>query len=387
VLGVPFIIYCLKMENDMKIAIFQLDVFPQSTFSKNLYRFVNEGVRRGWEIDVLLIDKSEWRKPDGVRLFEMSKPSKKKIVPPHYRSILKLSEYLKLHRPSAIIAKGPTLGIATALAIALSRTSVKLYISLHSPISINKRFSVYRSGPVIPHLLRLLSKYVEQFVCVSQSVRDDFISETGISPKKFSVINHAILDVDENVAPGGTLRWRPRQDGLQVAGALQLLFVGRLAPEKGVHILIDAVNLLKFDIAVKCRIVGDGPIRAQLEDRVSRLGLNDEVLFVGRLAQVDEMYDWADVVVLPSFFEGLPSVIIEAFGRGCPVVAADGIGGVNELLEGGRLGTLVPVGDPEQLAEGIRTELQRRRDPATLIDRARHFSSRSTLNRWADLFE
>jgi hypothetical protein len=104
-----------------------------------------------------------------------------------------------------------------------------------------------------------------------------------------------------------------------------------------------------------CTIVGDGPLRAELEDyAVSRTALDGHVTFAGALpvGEVIERYRTADVVVLASFSEGVPMVLIEALALGRPVVAT-AVGGVPELVRDHETGLVVPPGNAAALADAV----------------------------------
>jgi glycogen synthase len=129
----------------------------------------------------------------------------------------------------------------------------------------------------------------------------------------------------------------------------RVLFVGRLAAQKGVSTLLEAVPLLRARAAVV--LVGDGPRRPALERQAGRLG-PDRVRFQGFVphAEVPAWLAAADVLVLPSIYEELGSVLLEAMAAGLPVVAS-AVGGIPDAL--GAAGRLVPPRDPAALAAAV----------------------------------
>lgn len=134
-----------------------------------------------------------------------------------------------------------------------------------------------------------------------------------------------------------------------------LLFVGRLAAAKGVPVLIEAMpRILAAHPDAHLTLIGDGPDRAGLEDRVRRLGLSDAVRFTGYQSQdeVAAALARSAVFVLPSFAEGVPVVLMEAMAARRPVVATR-IAGIPELVEDGVSGRVVPPGDSATLATAI----------------------------------
>ena len=130
--------------------------------------------------------------------------------------------------------------------------------------------------------------------------------------------------------------------------------VAQLEPRKGQETLLEALAQLRHEGKdIELTIVGDGPARGDVERRAAELGLTDVVTFVGALGQdeVGSFYRSADVFCLPSFSEGVPTVLMEAMASGLPVVAT-AIMGVPELVQDG-CGLLVPAGRPDSLAEAL----------------------------------
>ncbi len=135
----------------------------------------------------------------------------------------------------------------------------------------------------------------------------------------------------------------------------RLVCVARLSVEKGHLILLDSLKEIREQgVPFQCTLVGGGPMREELETRVRALGLQDVVTFTGPLAppQVAEEFKKADSVVLASFGEGIPVVLMEAFSHGRPVIATY-VGGIPELVQNGKNGYLVPPGSAPELTGAI----------------------------------
>jgi glycosyltransferase involved in cell wall biosynthesis len=131
--------------------------------------------------------------------------------------------------------------------------------------------------------------------------------------------------------------------------------VGRLSPEKAHAGLFEAMALLSSDEPqLKLRLVGDGPYRSLLEKRARELGIADRVEFLGARAEASTLSEIADadLLVLPSFLEGLPVVLMEAMSLGVPVIAPR-IAGIPELVEHGKSGLLFTASDWSELAQRI----------------------------------
>jgi glycosyltransferase involved in cell wall biosynthesis len=136
-------------------------------------------------------------------------------------------------------------------------------------------------------------------------------------------------------------------------GRRVLLWVGRLAPEKGLDVLIDACARLPRSLDFSLYLVGDGPLRGELVDRARRAGLAQRIMFAGTVPH-GALPDWfraADLTVLPSRSEGVPNVLLESIACGTPFVASD-VGGVAEIADP-RFDRLTPAGDADALAAAI----------------------------------
>jgi len=172
----------------------------------------------------------------------------------------------------------------------------------------------------------------------------------GIQADKIHIL-HPWVDIAQ-FTPNAT---RPVHDRLHI------LSVGRLVEKKGHKDLIEAIHyLVEKKVDVECRIVGDGPLHAQLIERINKHGLQNHVQLLGGLPQenvVDLLKNWADVFVLPCVIakngdrDGIPVSIAEAMAMELPVISTD-IVGINELIQPGS-GFLVPPHAPAVLGEAL----------------------------------
>lgn len=166
-----------------------------------------------------------------------------------------------------------------------------------------------------------------------------------------------------------------------------IVAVGRLHPQKDFLTLIRAFHLLQQQLQCKLVILGEGEQRRSLEAEVARLGLTESVALPGHVGAPGSYLAHADLFALSSQYEGFPTVLIEALACGCPVVSTDCPTGPHEILEGGRFGPLVAVGDPAALAEAMRATLQAPLAAATLMERGRTFSIEAATDRLLGVIE
>jgi len=144
---------------------------------------------------------------------------------------------------------------------------------------------------------------------------------------------------------------RRQQEGIAEEEVL-IVNVGRLVPVKDQATLLHALALLPEAASWRCWIIGDGPDRSVLETLSAQLGIEDRVRFLGHREDVPDLLPLADIFALSSVNEGFGRVLLEAFAAGLAVIATR-VGGVPNVLEGGRAGKLVPPKDPEALAAGL----------------------------------
>lgn len=196
---------------------------------------------------------------------------------------------------------------------------------------------------------RWLTPNVDKIVCVSQAVADFCQHSCRLPVEKLVVIPNGVdLARFENVQPADLT-----QLGLP-AGRRAILYVGRLDRQKGLDWLLEEVmprvcnELPEHDLL----LVGDGPQRQELQALTAKLGLHDRVQFALWRADVPRILAASDLLVLPSRWEGMPNVVLEAMAAGKPVVAAQ-VEGVAELLGDGAAPQSCPSGDANGYAERI----------------------------------
>lgn len=137
--------------------------------------------------------------------------------------------------------------------------------------------------------------------------------------------------------------------------APSILFIGRLVPEKGQIVLLEATALLaERGHSVEVIIAGDGPARGDIEREAERLGVSSNARFPGAVGQdeIRDLYASASIFCLPSFAEGVPGVLMEAMAMQLPVVSTT-ITGIAELVDDGESGLLVSPGRPDELADAL----------------------------------
>ena len=176
------------------------------------------------------------------------------------------------------------------------------------------------------------------------------------------------------------------------ADAPLVLFAGRLAEQKRVDDLLKALDVLQqVQGDVRTLIAGDGPLRSRLEELAYLYHLGDRVRFLGHREDVPRLLAAADLVVLPSAYEGLPNLVLEAMLFRKPIVAT-AAPGTTEVVLDGQTGVLVPIGNPPLLARAIRDvvrdgALAQRLGQAGREHVVAHFANQTMIDRFAALYE
>jgi glycosyltransferase involved in cell wall biosynthesis len=239
--------------------------------------------------------------------------------------------------------------------------AVMLGATLKKPVVVSARgtdINLFPRFKSIRPLVQQVLKRADAVIAVSQPLKDIMI-DLGCPPEKITVIRNGVDPVKFRKQPQATAR---QKLGLPADRPI-VLSVGRLNENKGFHILIQAVSLLKrLRPDLMLVIVGEGTYRTCLEVQVRRLGLQDRVALVGSHAS-EELATWysaADLFCLASEREGCPNVLLEAIVCGCPVIATRA-GGTSEIVESPSLGTLVER-SPEAFGSAIDQALQQPRN-------------------------
>ncbi len=195
-------------------------------------------------------------------------------------------------------------------------------------------------------------RFVDHVVAVSQG-QGARVRNAGVPSTRMSIIRNAARS-SAFAVPDPEFREKlrgfcPADNPLSPV----VLAAGRLSPEKGFDVLLEAApSILRRHPNARFVLFGEGAERAKLEARAAELGLAGRFAMPGFTAELDRFLPWADVVVLPSYTEGLPNVALEASAAGVPIVAT-AVGGTPEVVKDGVTGLLVPSGRPSAMAEAL----------------------------------
>ena len=261
------------------------------------------------------------------------------------------SFWMGLERVDTVWIFGPhPFGLMFALMAGLRRKEIVLGVRQDTMAYFRSRLPSRRWAPLLlgAHVLdasyRLLSRRVKTIVTGPAIAR-----RYGSSRPQVFVMWESVVR-SEDVAPG------PRDQPWE--GPIELVTVGRLDPENNPLLLVEAVAVLNGEDGGRYSLtwVGGGPMEQAIRERAEQLGVADRIDLVGFVPfgpELLDLYRRAHAFVHVSMTEGVPKVLVEALGCATPIVATD-VGGVSDLLDGGRAGLLVPPADLDALVAAIR---------------------------------
>ena len=197
---------------------------------------------------------------------------------------------------------------------------------------------------------RLLDFFTDHYVAVSRNMMDVGIQGSITVPEKVSVIYHGI-ETDKYDTSGNQNNLRIELgigENIAVVGN-----IGRFEPQKAVDDFLKAARIVKDNVPnVRFLVVGDGPLRNDMERLSMQLGIKDVVLFTGWQKNLKEYIGIMDIICIPSLWEALPFQLLEAMAMEKPIVATS-VGGIPEVVDDGKTGILVPPSKPEIMAHAI----------------------------------
>lgn len=289
-----------------------------------------------------------------------------------------LADYLRRERPDVVLSTSNPANLALLTARRLAGSDVPVVAS----VNVNLSAATTARGRLWPPLLRLALRKAypraDRIVAISQGVARDLRENFGIDDRRIAVIANPVDVESARIAASARLD----HPWLAPASPPLLLAVGKLSLQKDFATLLHAFAEVRRRREANLVILGEGSERARLEQLAARLDVSGCVALPGF---VDNPFAWmarASVFVLSSAWEGFSNALAEALACGCAVVSTDCPSGPAELLDYGRFGPLVAVGDSQALASAILAVLAQPRDRAAQQARAAEFGIDAAADRY-----
>jgi glycosyltransferase involved in cell wall biosynthesis len=329
---------------------------------------------RGHEVDLLVVHRTGKlldQVPAGIRLVDLGSERAS-------RAVGALRRYVKAEAPTAIISIAFQANLLALVATLGLRHKPKLIVTVHSTLS-----RAFEGLPALRRwLLTAATKYLypraDAAISVSHGAAAD-LARLGVTAPIIATIYNPVLrsGFAEAVQEKAHHPWlADRKDPV-------IMTAGRLAEAKNHRLLLAAFGRLLKEEPARLMIIGEGELRSELEAEAASLGIADKVSFTGHIDNPYPFMKEADLFVLSSSWEGFGNVLVEAMATATPVIATDCPHGPREILEDGKWGRLVPVGDADALAEAMLAVL--RRGGIDARERAAEFTVERAAGQYLDI--
>lgn len=308
---------------------------------------------RGYRVDLLLASSEGPYRPlvsSKVRIVDFKRNGIMACLPG-------LVTYLRRDRPTSLLAVLSHTNVVSLVANRLAGSPARVIISERSSYEAKLPRSRSLKARALRWLMARTYSWASAIVVVAQALGDELVRHFGLDPARIHTIANPVVNADMLERAHEPMEWPFEASGPTILGA------GRLTYQKDFATLIRAFAILRRERSARLVIIGEGEDRPQLEALIRELGLDGEVSLPGFKDNPFAFMRRSDLFVLSSRWEGMPGVVVQAMACGTPVICTDCPTGPSELLEGGRWGRLVPVGDPQALAAAMAATLAEERHP------------------------
>jgi glycosyltransferase involved in cell wall biosynthesis len=333
-------------------------------------------VERGFPVDLVLAT------AEGGFLDQLS--PEVRLVDLHSRRVLQslipLANYLRRERPRVLVPSMNHVNVVALWAARLAGRKTPVMVTVHTTMSQYASTQGRVARLVWPPLLRTFYPWAAHVIAVSSGAADDLARTSGLPREGIEVIYNPVITPSTLAGVNQV----PDHQWFTPGQPPVVLGVGRLTAPKDFPTLIRAFAIVRGRRAARLVILGEGEDRPALTALVAELGVAEDVALPGFQENALAYMAASAVFVLSSAWEGLPTVLIEALAAGTAVVSTDCRSGPREILQDGRLGALVPVGDAAALAEAINNALDRPR-PATPPDALLPFTRDAAVDHYLRL--
>ena len=298
-------------------------------------------------------------------------------TPAALRALPALCEYLRAVRPAGLWSAKPMTSLLALWARDLAAVPTRVVAVEQTHLGERVRGAAAPYWREVPALVRTFYPDADALVAASQGVAADLGQRLGPAAARVEVLPNPVRMPD----PAGVPAPHP-----WLEGALPVVLgIGCLNAQKDFASLLQAFAQLREQRPARLVILGEGPLREDLEQQSRQLGIAADCLLPGFVREPAHWLRHAQLFCLSSRYEGFGMVVAEALACGCPVVSTDCPSGPAEILAHGRHGHLVPVGDPRRMAQAMQAALAQRWDRQRLQRRAAVYAPQRIADRYLEL--
>jgi len=332
---------------------------------------------RKFKIDILVIKNLKEKE----KLIEKEFPNNTNVFFVEYKKrselVFYLVKFFKQQKYDIILTTiFPPAVFLIYLSKIISFSSFKIIISVHGFFKTKHFYSYF--------LTKWLFKKVSLVITVSGDLKSYLKTKFQVPSEKLMTIYNPLI----------CFRGKKDKEGIpfeykKLNNFKKIITVARLdLKSKDFNTLFEALKLVKSKIKdIKLIIIGDGPDGDEIKKNAQEKKVISDIIFLGKRKDVLKYIKYADVFVLASFSEGLPSVILESFFCGCPVVATDCPTGPRELLDKNKNGLLVPMKEPPKMAEAILKILTDKKLKEKLVKNSKEFLDNFDIKKQTEKYE
>lgn len=289
--------------------------------------------------------------------------------------------YLVRERPAAVLSTQAHSNVVALLGAAWPGVHTRVVVrDTESPVGATPRRKTLNAR-VAAWFARLLYRKADAIVAVCEDMKQQIADDRAVSADDVTVVYNPVRTTHIK-ARAAEPTGHPWFDDESVPIVLS---IGRLDEQKDFPSLLTAFAKLRASHPARLVILGEGELRAELEALAAELGIAEDVYLPGFVTNPYAYLSRASVFAMSSLWEGLPNVLLEALVLGTPIVSTDCETGPREILRHGRDGILVPISDPDALAEGLRKILSAGTPEPVSAESVARFDMASVVRQYAEL--
>lgn len=296
------------------------------------------------------------------------------------KSLPKLVKYLRIHQPDIVFAS--QMHSSTIALWAVKLAGVKTRVFIRQPTMLKPS---YKNKSWISRIRQKVflatANLADKVIVTSDAMAKEFLYLSKISKNKVEIVYNPvpIKEIEKKSLKPIEHPWF-KKDAPPV-----ILAVGRLVTVKDFKTLVKAFHLTHNEISTRLMILGEGPLRPEIEHLIETLGIEELVQMPGFVSNPYQYMKHSKVFVLSSLWEGFPNSMVEAMTCGTAIVSTNCHGGAPEVLGFGEWGKLVPIKNEQQMADAIIETLNMENLP-NVVERVKEFSIENIFKRYEDIF-